>query len=1356
MDVVLRTPNGEAEISVGPGQEDVQLAELLERVTGRKPGTIAYVDGRAVPSTTTIGTSGALTGSVISTTDDLAVPPADARVELVQVAGEGAGARTWLASGRFRVGVGRRLSGAELALGPVDRAMFQVDVDEAGRVFVRPSGVRLRIDGVEVDRDGAPWTAGLVDVGGRVFALGRSDPRGAATIGHRFGGVGIDGTAAFNRPPRPAPAPLPPPLEVPNTVRATSDRRRAPSPVASRSDRAVVAEFTAVATRRWHDDLERRRGEHPDLAAATALADVVSPQLWQRRAGDPDVFRVPIGLADLPWSPPLARGAGAVSAASSIVDELGPTPMVPVTVDLLAERGIALVGGAEFGRAIARGLLVEAAVTHGPANLDIVVLSSAEQVHAWEWVKWLPHARPGGAPRISWTREQVDGWAAAVHRGWDRPSRPIAPEHITIVVVDEPSWWRDRTAPLRALLSDASMPLRFVVLTDDAADVPAVCTTIVTAMPDHVARVDFLLERRRVEGVHPFLASPSLALATARRLAPLDDPDLPGVIEGALPDRVALLPLLGLTVPTGDEVRARWERAAGEWTLPIGVTERGPISIDLVADGPHALVAGADEAGVADLVQSFVFGLAATASPDALHVALLDLDGRGTFDDCAELAHVVGVVRRADHRQVARLIRSLEAELRVRTDLSREGAGPLPRLVIVAHDIAARTTELPELLPALLGIGERGSALGIHLVLVTARPARVAEALGPSVGVRVALRLQDDGDSRAVLGTTDAARLPLARRGRGWVRRGADAAIAFQAADAAGGARVGGAERAPAIDVRPAVVARDLTPLERRLERQLADEHRTRSHQTSLDRFAAAIGDAARAVGAGRPRRPFVDPLPDVVPMAELSDDQPGDGIPYALADHPDEQTQVVLRWAPGVDGSLLALGAAGSGTTSLLVGLALGVAARWDADDVHLYVIDADRDRRDTGLSPLADLPHVGAVVGLGEPDRLARLVNHLAAELDRRNRIVAAGGRPAVESVPSIVLLIDDLGAVLRLVAERRDLAGVGEPLERVLVDGARLGICFVTTAKDDQAIPDAVVAAASRRMALRLAGPSGHAALGLRPSDVPAFVPGRAVSLDDRVELQLVAPPESLATTIAAMHLEPAGDRAVQHIDPLPTAVAVDDLVTSAASTDRQLVVPVGLDTRTGEPALSVVPYGEHVVVAGPPASGRSSILVAFAVAARRAAPDLAVFAVAPRGGPLDSVEGTDSPAQPDDVAGWVERILAAPGRRLVLVDDADRLGGPSFERLAAARDDGLIVVVAGRAAELRAAGHWSKPLQRFRNGVLLRPGPGDGDLVRVSLGSQSVTGEHRGVLVVGGVQHPLLAAVVARRDPAGREG
>ena len=1360
MDVVLRTPTGEAELSVRPGQEDVPIGDLVERVTGRAPAQVVFVDGRAVPSTAALGTSGVLTGSVISTVDDTVVAPSDGRVELVQVAGEGAGARRWLSSGRYRIGMGRRLSGRELELAPVDEPMLELTVDDAGAVTARAVSAPARLDATPLSNESpTAWTSGLVAVGGRVFALGRRGPRGATTTGHRHAGVGVEGTAAFNRPPRAAAAPPAPPLDVPDDG-------------SSRSARSTVAHLTSLAAQRHGDDVEQRRREHPDLAAAVTLADTVAPELWERRAGHPDAFQIPIGLADVEWVPSLGRSAAALPGVSQMIADLGPLPLVPVTVDLLAERGIGVVGGTEFTRSFARSLLIETAVTHGPADVDIVVVSSEDRANAWEWVKWLPHARRGGSARIYSTPEEVAGWAAAVRRAWSRPSRPAPPEHVTVVVVDEPGWWRERAAPLRPLFTDASMPLRFVALTSAAPDVPAVCTTVVAAQPDGRAAVDYLMDRRRIDGVFPFLAAEHVALGAARRLAPLDDPDVPIVPAPPLPESVPLLRLLGLEAPTAGDVIGRWsDTSRGRLLVTLGSSDRGPLIVDLVTDGPHALVAGAAGAGKSELVRTMLGGLAAGHPPEAVNFLLVDGGTGESFGPCTGLPHTVGVFGGLDEHLAARLVRCLRAELRHRADVirgadassfaeleDRDGAPALARLVLVVDEFALLSTAVPDVVPGLIEVAERGADLGVHLVLVTPRPAgAVDDRLRELMNVRVAMRMQDDGDSLDVVGIVDAAHFAQRHPGRGALRLGDGDVTLFQAAtssDRVGDGVPGASSAVDLVDVTPAVVARELTPMEQRLVRIAAERRRRPGGEaTELERLVAAVADAAQGSGRTVPRQPCPAPLPSVVELDTFFTQHPGDGIPYALVDLPDEQRQEAAWWTPGAGGSMLVSGGAGAGTSSLLASLALGIAERYSPDDVHVYVIDTD----DGALAPLDALPHVGAVAGLDAPERIARVVSAVVGLVERRYQL-ALDRTPAsvAASEPSVALLVDNVETLRRLLDDRRDLHGVWDDLQRIIDEGDPLGICTVVTTSPDRAVPVAVDGSIPTHLVMDLGERFAYTALGFRPAEIPTFVPGRALRHQDRAELQLVAPPSDLTAAVQHRRSDAATERPVQRIDPLPAVVTVDEVLDAARATDRGIDVPVGIVARTGDVAICPVTFGETVFVAGPQGSGRSSILVAIARAAASTAPDVARFGVAPHEGPLRRIAGVDTPDRSSDVAAWVERVATTPGRRIVLIDDADRLGGPAFDRLAALRDEQLAVVVAGRADDLRVAGQWTKPLQRFRTGVLLQPGPADGDLVRVSLGARLPAFDaHRGILVVDGEQVPLVAAVVSDVGTAAAE-
>ncbi|HZY08747.1 MAG TPA: hypothetical protein VFE69_13410, partial [Ilumatobacteraceae bacterium] len=100
MDLIVSTPQGEAEISVNAVHESVTLADLLERVLSSSPPALVFVDGRPTPTGTLMSAAGLVTGSLIEV-----VAPTEghsaAAVTLVQAAGEGAGNRRPLQPGRY-------------------------------------------------------------------------------------------------------------------------------------------------------------------------------------------------------------------------------------------------------------------------------------------------------------------------------------------------------------------------------------------------------------------------------------------------------------------------------------------------------------------------------------------------------------------------------------------------------------------------------------------------------------------------------------------------------------------------------------------------------------------------------------------------------------------------------------------------------------------------------------------------------------------------------------------------------------------------------------------------------------------------------------------------------------------------------------------------------------------------------------------------------------------------------------------------------------------------------------------------------------------------------------------------------
>jgi len=312
----------------------------------------------------------------------------------------------------------------------------------------------------------------------------------------------------------------------------------------------------------------------------------------------------------------------------------------------------------------------------------------------------------------------------------------------------------------------------------------------------------------------------------------------------------------------------------------IGHDGAGQVVVDLVDDGPHAVIGGTTGSGKSELLITWVLALAMNHPPERMSFLLVDFKGGATFGTIAHLPHCVGLLTDLDAATAERAFESLAAEVRYReAHLARQGARDiadaegLARLVIAVDEFAALATASPHLHALFADLAARGRSLGIHLILCTQRPAGVVrDAVLANVGVRISLRVHDRADSLAIIGIPDAAALPAHPRGRAYLASGGAPPRLLQLALAA---------------------------------------------PSDIGVVAERWRDAAL------PRQPWCQPLATEIPLAALP--RVEGAITLGRADHPHEQSQPVAHWTPATDGSLLVVGAARSGTSTALETIAAG-----------------------------------------------------------------------------------------------------------------------------------------------------------------------------------------------------------------------------------------------------------------------------------------------------------------------------------------------------------------------------------------------------------------------------------------------
>lgn len=660
---------------------------------------------------------------------------------------------------------------------------------------------------------------------------------------------------------------------------------------------ATVADAARSARRdRRRHSAEAARSRAEVARAVDARHEGERRRAWARHpdvaafvARDDDVWRraperadaLVVGEGEVASAVRIAGGDGDPDAAAlrARAARLAGAPVI-----VPATGGVVVVGPPVVAAAVQRALALQLCLALPPGELTVTAPGEGS-----EWIQRLPHRAVPGSRRL--------------------------------VVV----------APGEAIPSDADIA---IVRRRPGEPLPPRCAAVLTVAAPGSARLEQAGETAEVRvealaGDQAGAIAEALALRAERTLGIVAHDDAP----------VELAPLV-------DPGVAR----RGGLAAAIGVDGAAAAVVDLVADGPHAVVAGVTGSGKSELLITWILSLGRTHAPGEVAFLLADFKGGTAFDVLRDVPHVTGVITDLDGTGARRAIESLRAEVRWR-EAAIAGAGArdildprveMPRLVVVVDEFAALLGDHPELHAVFADVAARGRALGIHLILGTQRSAGVIrESLLANCPLRVSLRVTDAADSRTLLGTDDAARLPGGPEGRGhaFLRRAGDGQPR----------RIRVALSGPG-DVAAASVPHD---------------------------------------GPG-PRRPWLPELPHHVSLDDLrarAGERPG--LVLALADEPELQRQRAVSLEL-TDRGLLVVGGPGSGASNVL--RLLGAQATGD-----VVQVPADAEGTWDAVAALAaDPPRPGTVVCIDDLDTVATRLppDHAQAVLERLEDLLRGAG--------------------------------------------------------------------------------------------------------------------------------------------------------------------------------------------------------------------------------------------------------------------------------------------------------------------------------------------------------------------------
>lgn len=767
---------------------------------------------------------------------------------------------------------------------------------------------------------------------------------------------------------------------------------------------------------------------------------------WERRPSHSDFLAVRLGTGTVQLTSGLTLDADTgplnefdpvcLQAAQELQARYSTLRGQPIVESLRSHGQISVLGASSVRRTLAKNLMLQCAVLHSPADVQLAVVRSSEAAAEWDWVKWLPHvqaaeARDGDLPArrvASSSGAMAELLASELEQRLDRHSKSrgnesTSPSTQLIVVVDAeglPGGQHLVSPDPSVRLQD--LGVHVISLLDSARQEPEI--------------VDLRLQIDDQGWVSGASASPRFAcdipdsgaeVAISRALSPIRL-TVEDIADDGLISSIGLPEILGVDDPARLDLRTSWRPRALRDLLrvPVGVGGNGQsVILDLKESahggmGPHGLVVGATGSGKSEMLRTLVSSLVIGHAPDRLALMLVDFKGGATFAPLENIPHLAGMITNLqdDLTLVDRMRDALYGEMQRRQEILKKAGNlpnvtayqdridagedlpALPHLLVIVDEFSELLTAKPDFADLFLAVGRIGRSIGVHLLLASQKlETGKIRGLESHLSYRIGLRTFSESESREAIGVPDAYNLPP-EPGGGYLKVDTTVFERFKAA------MVSDPYVAPQEGPNAIVPVVPYVALNG-LGQWIADTSNSAEADggpgpgdggaSVLDVLARQLADS----GASRAKQVWLPPLPKELPLGETIDpDQRGETgamtAALGVVDDAGKQRQFPLLWDfTGGGSNLLVLGSPASGKSVLLVTMISSLALRYAPGDVVVYALDFGGGL----LHGTKGFPHVAVVTGRTDPEMIQRTVNSVSMILEQRETLFREHGITSID---------------------------------------------------------------------------------------------------------------------------------------------------------------------------------------------------------------------------------------------------------------------------------------------------------------------------------------------------------------------
>lgn len=971
--------------------------------------------------------------------------------------------------------------------------------------------------------------------------------------------------------------------------------------------------------------------QYPKADMLEKMIQGYSSRLYERSAMDEDFLQVNLGYYEGKSYIKVSYQKDEIEMdqdklkeiAKEIPKEYKKVDYLPMAVDL-KKAHLGLVGSKKNIHEQLKYMLMQLTFFHSYRELQIIFIHNEAYREEFSYVKWYPHLNINvinvtGEIYNAQARDQIFGSIQQILKErklkQEEEQQEVMFSPHMLFIIDEPSLILNH--PVMEYLQGESprggergypgvqgkehnLGFSFIYTTDQQENLPENVHTVCLLENAEDGRL-LLNEGQRINQQFAIQHVEQMDLeGTARTLSAIVH--VQGM-SSQIPEAITFFDMYGIEHPEELEVQKRWEQNQSHKSLavPLGVRAKEDyveLNLHEKAHGPHGLVAGTTGSGKSEIVQSYILSLAANFHPHEVGFLLIDYKGGGMANLFAKLPHLLGTITNLDKAESMRAMASIKSELARRQQIFSDNnvnhingynkmfklgkvKEPLPHLFLISDEFAELKKEQPEFMSELVSAARIGRSLGIHLILATQKPSGVVDdQIWTNSKFKLCLKVQNEGDSKEMLKTPDAANITQA--GRAYLQVGNNEIYElFQSAWS--GATYQKEQTVEEKEDDRVYIVNEIGQGVLVNQDLSGPKESNQIKATQLDVVVSHLYDVYNSRENVEVKKPWLPSLPGMLlsPHTQAVTDSStftelDTTLGLGMIDIPEEQAQREYLLDMTKNGHLLYMASSGYGKSMFLGHIIVGLAMKNAVKNLNMYILDLGN----SALIPYKGLPHVADYLGFDETEKLDKFQRLILDIIAERKKLFAKAmaqnfnvyNQSQEEKLKAIIIAVDNYDIVGELGDEMTAF------LQKVSRDGAGLGVYLVVTMTRDSVMRAATKGNFKERIAgFNFMDGENSAFIGRSQIQLPEDKKGRVLVKQDSIHLmQLYTPVSCEDELIYNQELkvliqriaDASTEERAKGIPVLPEILHYDMLSQYPGYQDDKTLLPIGIDIDTLE--------------------------------------------------------------------------------------------------------------------------------------------------------------------------------------------